>query len=176
MKIQDIPVDKLRAAAYNPRHISKHDFESLQRSIDSFGFVEPVVVNKRTNTIVGGHQRLNAARALKLETVPVVYVDLDGENEQVLNIALNKIHGEFDNDALAEILDGLDDALAGLTGHTEEEINGLQDGWVEHTEDGPKDTARRSWTLKELREERDRFCEALGRGDNGFVEWLADQL
>ena len=51
------------AAPYNPRVISDHDLESLRRSLKFFGAVEPVVVNRRSEHIVGGHQRGKAAVA-----------------------------------------------------------------------------------------------------------------
>lgn len=173
MEIQNVSVEKLKFAEYNPRTISTHDFESLQRSIDEFGWVENVVVNKRNMTIIGGHQRVRAAQALKLEEVPVVFVDLDAGKEKALNVALNKIGGEFDNDQLSELLHDLEAEDFDLTGFTTEELEGLQDGWVDHEEEA-EDKPKNSWNIKELRDKRDKFTEALGRGDNGFVEWLQD--
>ena len=65
MKVEYIPTDQLRAMAapYNPRTISDHDLASLGRSMQTFGVVEPIVVNTRTGRIVGGHQRVKAAEA-----------------------------------------------------------------------------------------------------------------
>ena len=74
----------------------------------TFGIVEPVVVNKRTGRIVGGHQRVKAAEAQGIEQLPVVHVDLDETQEKQLNIALNRISGEFDVDKLAELLKDLE--------------------------------------------------------------------
>lgn len=134
MITEQIPIDQLQFAAYNPRTISRHEFESLQRSIDEFGFVEPVVVNRRNYVIVGGHQRVRAARELGHTEVPVYFVDLDEAHEKALNIALNKISGEFDTDQLAELISGLDTDLIELTGFDEKELQSLQDGFVDHNE------------------------------------------
>ncbi len=109
------------ASPYNPRKISPHDLTALRRSLREFGAVEPVVVNRRSGRIVGGHQRVKAAAAESIESLPVVYVDLDEPREKQLNLALNRIAGEFDRDSLAAILKdlkGLDEDL-GLTGFTD---------------------------------------------------------
>jgi DNA modification methylase len=115
------------AAPYNPRTISDHDLEALARSMAAFGVVEPVVVNRRTGRIVGGHQRVKAAQALGIEQLPVVHVDLDESQEKQLNLALNRISGEFDLEKLSDILreleaDGVD---LDLTGFTTAEIDDL---------------------------------------------------
>lgn len=85
----------------NPRKILEHDLAALGRSLRFFGAVEPVVVNRRSGRIVGGHQRVRAAQVEKIESLPVVYVDLDEPSELQLNIALNRIHGEWDLEKLA---------------------------------------------------------------------------
>ena len=108
MKVQDVDPAKLVPAEYNPRSISAHQAEALKRSIDRWGFVEPIVANKRTGKIVGGHQRVDAALALAVQKVPVHWVDLDEDSEKALNIALNKISGEWNNDTLAELLADLE--------------------------------------------------------------------
>ena len=118
---------KLIPADYNPRTISSHQAEALKRSIDRWGFVEPIVANKRTGRIVGGHQRLDAALAVALPKVPVHWVDLDETSEKALNIALNKISGEWDDEKLTSLLSELQ--LEGLDlpslGFEELELEGL---------------------------------------------------
>jgi DNA modification methylase len=112
------------AAPYNPRKISKHDLERLRTSMRTFGTVEPIVVNRTSGRIVGGHQRVAAASLEKLETLPVVYVDLDDAQEKQLNIALNRIHGEWDEARLAELLHDLElqGADLALTGFATDEL------------------------------------------------------
>jgi len=106
------------AAPYNPRKISDHDLEALRRSLKFFGVVEPVVVNRRTGRVVGGHQRVKAAEAEGIAELPVVTVDLDEPSEKQLNLALNRISGEWNEEALAQVLAELQAAGAdmGLTG------------------------------------------------------------
>lgn len=111
MKIERRKVDELKAAGYNPRKDLRPgdaEYEKLKRSIQEFGYVEPVIWNKRTGTVVGGHQRLKVMKDLGYEEVDCVVVDLDEKKEKALNIALNKISGEWDNDLLANLLKDLD--------------------------------------------------------------------
>ena len=117
-----VPISNLWFAKHNPKKISDREMESLKRSIQRFGFVDPVVANRRqgngwperARVIVGGHQSVRAARDLGHEVVPVVYVDLPLDDEKLLNLALNKIAGEFDLQKLAEMLRGLRTAGADL--------------------------------------------------------------
>ncbi len=129
MDIEDVSTAQLAemAAPYNPRTISEHDLDRLRRSLRFFGTVEPVVVNRRSGHIVGGHQRVKAAQAEGISTLPVVHVDLDDPSERQLNLALNRISGEFDQDALARVLADLLGAGADLelTGFTDDEIAAL---------------------------------------------------
>ncbi len=132
METIDVPTRELAtmAAPYNPRTITDHDLEALRRSLRFFGTVEPVVVNKRSGRIVGGHQRVKAAQAEGIEELPVVYVDLDDPSEKQLNLALNRIHGEWDIEKLEDLLKELEGAGADLdlTGFTEVEIDDLLRG------------------------------------------------
>jgi DNA modification methylase len=109
----------------NPRLISDHDLAALRRSLRQFGTVVPVVVNRRTGRIVGGHQRVKAAQAEGIERLPVVYVDLDEPAEKQLNLALNRIGGEFDTAAVASLLAELERGGIGLevTGFTPDEVD-----------------------------------------------------
>jgi len=129
MEITNVATDELKqmAAPNNPRTISDHDLVALGRSMTSFGVVEPVVVNKRTGRIVGGHQRVKAAEANGIDQLPVVYVDLDEAQEKQLNIGLNRISGEFDPDKLANLLKELEaqGADLDLTGFTTTDIDDL---------------------------------------------------
>ena len=104
MKIVNKKVRDLIEADYNPRQLSEKDYKDLKASIETFGFVDPIIINKnaeRKNIIVGGHQRYNIAKMMGMEDVPCVELDLSLEQEQELNIRLNKNTGEWDWDALA---------------------------------------------------------------------------
>jgi len=109
LTIKQVAVAQLRHSPYNPRHMSEAEMQKLVRSIEKFGFIEPVVVRKADNAVIGGHQRLEAAKALGIETVPVVYVDVTEEEAKALNLALNRIQGEWDLPKLGELLEELRD-------------------------------------------------------------------
>lgn len=122
MNIQTIPASELKAAAYNPRKDLKPgdaEYEKLRRSIEEFGYVEPVIWNKRTGNIVGGHQRFKVLTALGYTEIDCVVLDIDEQREKALNVALNKISGEFDIPLLTDLLrnlneDGFDATLTGF--------------------------------------------------------------
>lgn len=132
MEVVNVDTSELmrKAAPYNPRQIGDHDLEALRRSMRFFGTVEPIVVNRRSDRIVGGHQRVKAAQAEGIDALPVVYVDLDEPSERQLNLALNRIHGEWDAEKLEEVLRELETMGADLdlTGFTQLEIDELLRG------------------------------------------------
>ena len=122
--------DLLRmAGSYNPRRMSEAELASLRRSLRTFGPVQPVIANRRTNRIVGGHQRVKAAHAEGMHELPVVWVDLDEPSEKQLNLALNRIHGEWDEELLAQLIAEPEASGADLsvTGFVEDEISALLD-------------------------------------------------
>jgi DNA modification methylase len=105
-------IASLKQAPYNPRKISDKAMAGLRASLDRWGIVQDVVVNRRTGHIVGGHQRVAALKAAGVKEAPVCWVDLDETEEKALNVALNNPHigGEFDDTLqalLAEIKDGI---------------------------------------------------------------------
>jgi DNA modification methylase len=85
------------------------EMAKLVRSIQEFGLVEPLVVRRSDQLVIGGHQRLQAAKALGMAKVPVVYVELSDAEAKSLNLALNRISGEWDLPKLGELLDELRD-------------------------------------------------------------------
>lgn len=125
LAIVQMPVGELRPDPANPRRISDTELESLTRSIREFGLVEPVVVRKDDHVVIGGHQRLLAARRLGLKQVPVVLVDLSPEQAHLLNLALNKISGSWDSDLLARLLGelhSLPEVDLSLSGFSDDEL------------------------------------------------------
>jgi len=127
MKTEEVPVADLleMSAKYNPRKIDESDMESLRHSIREWGFVEPVVVNKTSGMVVGGHQRIEAAKLEGIETVPVFYVELDEASERSLNLALNRISGEWDDAKLLGVLSALSEEYVALAGFSEGEVETL---------------------------------------------------
>ena len=115
-------------APYNPRRISAHDAAQLEASIREFGLVEPLVWNVRTNRLVGGHQRLDALAKIGAKEASVRLVDLDEPREKALNLKLNRVHGEWDWDKLAALIEELGEASTELpleTGFTHAELEAL---------------------------------------------------
>ncbi len=130
MKTEIMKLKDIRPAKYNPRVVLKPgdpEWEALKNSLDRFGLAEPLVVNEKTGNLVSGHQRLNVLKQSGAEEAEVVLIDVDEDQEKLLNIAMNKISGDWDYEKLqalfAEI--GADDIK--FTGFTPEELNNLFD-------------------------------------------------
>jgi ParB-like chromosome segregation protein Spo0J len=126
--IEQVPIDQLRPDPANPRRIGEEELDSLERSLRQFGFVQPVLARKEDRTVIGGHQRLIAARRLGYTTVPVTYLDISVEQARLLNLALNKISGSWDDALLARLLADLQatpDIDLSLSGFGEDEIKDL---------------------------------------------------
>lgn len=127
MQIERKRISELNRAKYNPRIDlipGDSEYENLRRSILTYGMLIPVVWNKRTNNVVGGHQRLTVLENEGEIEVDVSVVDLDETQEKQLNVALNKIEGGWDEEKLATLLVELGED-ATLTGFTQQEIDTL---------------------------------------------------
>ena len=128
-ELKVLPISVLKPAEYNPRKKLKpgdKEYKKIKDSIEEFGFADPLVVNSDM-TIIGGHQRLNVAIDLGYTEVPCAVVDVDKTREKALNIALNKITGEWDEQMLADLLTDLKDADYDLdfTGFDAPEVDAL---------------------------------------------------
>ncbi|TGE33338.1 site-specific DNA-methyltransferase [Desulfosporosinus sp. Sb-LF] len=113
MDIRKVPAEQLKAAKYNPRKDLKpgdEEYEKLRRSLEEFGYVEPVIWNKKTGNIVGGHQRFKILAEQGAKEIDCVVVDMDEQKEKALNIALNKISGEWDAPLLEDLLKDLSES------------------------------------------------------------------
>jgi DNA modification methylase len=135
------PVEWFQPAAYNPRKDLKpgdRQYEDLKKSIGHFGHVQIIVANK-DGTVIGGHQTLKVLKDLGYKKARCVILDLPENEEKALNVALNRIEGEWDPGKLAELLVELDASTLGsdLTGFNEADIKELVDvpGKVKDMED-----------------------------------------
>jgi len=140
MVIKTLPVGKLIPADYNPRKDLKPgdpEYEKLKRSLTEFGYVEPVIWNKTTGHIVGGHQRAKILIETGVTEIECVVVEMSEEKEKALNVALNKINGEWDKDKLSLLIADLQgaDFDVSLTGFDAAEIDKLLDSGNDAAED-----------------------------------------
>lgn len=128
INIQKMKLDDITPANYNPRiELNENDpeYSKIKNSIEQFGYVDPIIYNKRTNTIVGGHQRYTVLRDLGYEEVDVSVVDMDEQDEMALNVALNKVEGEWDKDKLKDVIEQLEEDKLVFTGFDDDEIDSL---------------------------------------------------
>lgn len=126
MNIQNISVKKLKIAEYNPRRDLRpedEEYQKIKNSIKEFGYVAPIIINSDM-TVIGGHQRLKVLQDLGYTEIECNVVNLDKNQEKALNIALNKISGDWDYDKLEDLLAELKEADMNLlsTGFNEKEI------------------------------------------------------
>ena len=129
MEFEVTRIADMNRAAYNPRvdlQPEDEEYQAIERSLKRHGLVQPIVWNRRTNTVVSGHQRLTVLEAQGETEVTVSVVDLDDIQEKELNVALNKITGEWDDDKLSVILNELGEEATD-TGFTLPEIDVLRD-------------------------------------------------
>ena len=141
MLIEKIQTERLIPADYNPRKNLKPgdpEYEKLKRSLEQFGYVEPVIWNKTTGHVVGGHQRLKVLLDMGITEVECVVVEMDAKKEKALNVALNKISGDWDKGKLALLIADLQgaDFDVSLTGFDPGEIDDL---FKDSLKDGIKD-------------------------------------
>lgn len=129
MEIRTLKAAQLKAAPYNPRRdLQPEDaeYQKLRRSMEEFGYVEPMIWNERTGNVVGGHQRLKVLLEQGAEEIEAVVVDLDEKEEKILNVLLNKVKGRWDIGKLADLLEQLNEAgEMEVTGFEEWELQSL---------------------------------------------------
>lgn len=129
MEFKKLKIDSLIPAEYNPRKKLKpgdNEFEKIKNSINEFGYVDPVIVNKDL-TVIGGHQRISVLKTLGFTEIDCVVIDVDKTKEKALNIALNKISGEWNKELLADLIKDLQslDYETSFTGFDPPEIDAL---------------------------------------------------
>jgi ParB-like chromosome segregation protein Spo0J len=130
MDIRKVAIGSIKAAEYNPRRDLQpgdEQYELIKKGITEFGLVDPLIWNEKTGNLVGGHQRLKVLRELGHTEVDVSVVSLTLVKEKALNVALNKLSGEWDMPLLKDLLQEIDTGELDmeLTGFTEEAIGAL---------------------------------------------------
>lgn len=160
MKTAIMDLKDINPAKYNPRVQLKpgdQEWDALKNSLDRFGVATPLVVNETTGNLVSGHQRLAVLKQSGETRVEVVLIQMDEDKEKLLNVALNKIEGEWDEEKLKELFDEVDDEDIKFTGFTEEDIEALYDGEEpDYDEDEePEEQEEKDSSPKEEKEEKD---------------------
>lgn len=186
MEIKKISVDKLNAAKYNPRvdlQPEDEEYKRLKRSIEVFGYVEPIIWNERTGNIVGGHQRLKILISQGYKEIEVSCIDVSEEDEKVLNVSLNKIKGRWDIEKLSDILREFDEVDSiGLTGFEERELESLltnydhiqdlmEDDFSDYNPDKEHDTFVMTFSIP--KRERENIENYLRNDVNGKIKLAA---
>lgn len=136
MELIELPVDKVIPNPKNPRIDLKPGmplYEKLKKSIENFGYAEPIIWNEKTGMIVSGHQRFQVMKDIAekegkpLTTVQVVKVSMDESKQDGFMIAVNKITGLWDEEKLSALLKDLDEEDRLNTGFDDYEIATLLD-------------------------------------------------
>ena len=143
MRMEKRRLSELIPADYNPRKAltpEDEEYQKIKNSIEKFGYVDPIIINE-DGTIIGGHQRRTVLLDLGFDEVDVIVVALEKNDEKALNVALNKISGEWDQKALKDLLVELDlsEYDFTLTGFSQKELDDLielTDFEAEVSEDG----------------------------------------
>ncbi len=139
----------------NPRRISEETLDNLKESLVQYGFIQPVIYNKRTNQIVGGHQRVKAAVKEGLTEIPVIYVNWSKKKQKSANLALNRISGEWDYLKLEDYIQSIDleekdidDLDDYTTGFTEEDLKEIRELNLEEIEEDNFDAKSEAAKIK----------------------------
>ena len=128
METKKIKISEVKPSEYNPRKISEKDYNNLKKSVKTFGILRPLIINQTTGNLISGHQLLKVLTEEKIEETEAIFLKITEEQEKALNLAMNKISGEFEEDKLIELLQQIDEKnqdLLGQTGFNTEEINYL---------------------------------------------------
>lgn len=163
MNIVIMPVTDLHPADYNPRKDLKpgdKEYDKLARSIEEFGYVEPIVWNRTTGNIIGGHQRLKVLIEKGYTEVEVVELELSEQEEKILNVALNKISGRWDNEKLIAVLDE-------LQAQEEMELTGFDDWELEALKVPLAGRFRRHWEERKRKLHDDIHPPSRGQRGHG---------
>ncbi|MEK5376577.1 ParB N-terminal domain-containing protein [Paenibacillus sp. FSL P2-0173] len=159
MEISVLPIEQINAAAYNPRvdlQPGDPEYEKLKASIEQFGYIDPIIWNQRTGNMVGGHQRYKIlVHELGHTELAVSVVNLDDQQEKLLNLALNKVSGNWDDEALYRLLDDLEQSGAdlALSGFDTDEVEQLMKDFAEPAADQLGDFTNKELDVSEFDEE-----------------------
>lgn len=124
-EIRTVPIGKVKPWGRNPR--KGHAVDRIVRSIEEFGYLQPVVVQRKTYRLLAGHGRLEALKKSGAKKIPVIIADLPDGRAEAFAIADNRAGdlSDWDGSKLADVLGGLEKDLQQAAGYTEREIENL---------------------------------------------------
>jgi len=128
MSVEQIKIKDLQPYHNNSRTHSKEQVEQVRRSIEEFGFTNPILIHGKT--IIAGHCRLEAAKKLGMSSVPCLKLDhLSKDQARAYVIADNKLamNAGWDDEVLKEEIESLiaSDFEINLLGFDESELKDL---------------------------------------------------
>ena len=141
MEIVKVKINDLISPDYNPRTITDEELSKLKDSLEEFGYISPIIVNKHNNHIVGGNQRYLCLKSLGYDEIDVIYInEPDLQREKALNIRLNNLSGEWDTGKLETIFNEFESTgfNTELTGFNTDNLQGFhttEDDDIEVIED-----------------------------------------
>lgn len=178
MEVRIMKLTDIIPADYNPRKRLRPgdtEWEALKNSIEKFGLVEPLVVNATTGTLVSGHQRLNVLKKQGATEAEVVVVELTPEQEKLLNIAMNKIDGEWDYDKLEELFGEIKAEDIKYTGFSEDELMSMF-GIGSGEDDDDYEPVETPTAKETVTETEDIIPEIKPRAFNIFLSFASKEL
>lgn len=180
-RLERMSLSEIHGANYNPRKITPEALGRLAKSIAELGDLQPITINARTgNRIIGGHQRYDIYCAMGRKEVDVWVVDLPEEKEKIANLALNNLAGEFDTQALKDLIEQIDttDIDLELTGFSQEELDRMMsEAPPELPKDEEKEEDMQMIPIYIPNEEFSEFTSKLKKiGDSIGVEGTADVI
>lgn len=128
LPVETVDIETLQPDPAHPRQIDPAELDALERSLRTWGVVQPILARRADRIVIGGHQRLLAARRLGQRTIPVIWLDLSADQAHLLGLALNRISGAWDEALLARLLAELQtapDVDLSLSGFGEDEVTDL---------------------------------------------------
>ena len=178
MIIQKIPINKINPAPYNPRldlQPEDPEYQKLKKSIEEFDMVAPLIWNKQTGNLVGGHQRLKILIGQGIKEIEVSVVDLPEAKEKALNIALNKISGDWDFPKLKDLLQELDSGEFDIsfTGFDKQEIEKLT---TQFSADDLSEIIRKGEEIKTAEESSDVIAERFSERIKDIAQQHPEQM
>ena len=94
-KLVKVDIDKIKIDSTNPNVMSEDEMLALQKTMDKFGYLAPVILDKKYKVVDGEH-RVRVYEKLGKKTIPAYVIDVDKYDQKILRQVMNKLRGEHD--------------------------------------------------------------------------------